>query len=188
MADIPVEKKSGTPWWLWLLGLLVLAALIWLLIGLFNDDEDEADVDLGDDTNQVDPAPVEDVAAAGLITSVATITEADDPVSLAGRQVQLSDMRVSSVLGDSAFYATPEGDDRRFLIALNEVIPSGPDDVEGRYDVTEGQLVDVDGAIRELTREADTWGLTSQQAQEMQNDAIYIRAQSLNIVEEAQGS
>lgn len=29
MATIPVEKKTATPWWLWLLGLLLLALLIW---------------------------------------------------------------------------------------------------------------------------------------------------------------
>lgn len=39
MARIPVEQeRRGTPWWLWVVGLLILAALIWLLIGWFDPD------------------------------------------------------------------------------------------------------------------------------------------------------
>ena len=46
MANIPVEKReSGTPWWLWLLGLLLLALLLWFLIGLFSDDEEVVEAD-----------------------------------------------------------------------------------------------------------------------------------------------
>lgn len=181
MADIPVEKKGGSSWWLWLLGLLVLAALIWLLVELFDDEPDEDDLADETLTEEVEPAPMDE----GPITDVSTIFAAASPAMLAGREVQLSDMRVTSVLGDSAFYATPEGDDRRFLIALNEVIPSPPEGVEGRYDVTEGQMVDVSGHIRELTREADAWNLSDEEADAMQDDAIYIRAQELNIVEDA---
>jgi hypothetical protein len=40
MAEIPVEKKEGSLWWLWLLGALLVGALLfWMLAG---DDDDVA--------------------------------------------------------------------------------------------------------------------------------------------------
>ena len=33
MAEIPVEKKSGMPWWGWLTAALAVLALIWLVFG-----------------------------------------------------------------------------------------------------------------------------------------------------------
>lgn len=40
MADINVERKQRSIW-PWILGLLVLALLIWLLASMFNRDDDE---------------------------------------------------------------------------------------------------------------------------------------------------
>jgi hypothetical protein len=40
MADINVERKQRSIW-PWILGLLVLAVLIWLLASMFNRDDDE---------------------------------------------------------------------------------------------------------------------------------------------------
>lgn len=43
MAQIPVRKKQGVPWWAWLLiGLILLALLLWLLFALLGDDENDA--------------------------------------------------------------------------------------------------------------------------------------------------
>ncbi len=39
MANIPVERKGGTPWWTWLLALLAIIGLIWLVAELFENDE-----------------------------------------------------------------------------------------------------------------------------------------------------
>lgn len=51
MANIPVERTStGTPWWLWLLGLLLLGGLVWLVAELF-DNEPDADEIAGTDDN-----------------------------------------------------------------------------------------------------------------------------------------
>lgn len=51
MANIPVEKTgSGTPWWAWLLGLVLLAGLVWLVAELF-DNEPDADEIAGQDDN-----------------------------------------------------------------------------------------------------------------------------------------
>lgn len=51
MANIPVERTGGgTPWWLWLLGLLLLVGLVWLVAELF-DNEPDADELAGRDDN-----------------------------------------------------------------------------------------------------------------------------------------
>ncbi len=55
MATIPVEKKTGTPWWLWLLGLLLLILLIWFFF-LRNDDEELATTDTTEQTPVATPA------------------------------------------------------------------------------------------------------------------------------------
>lgn len=55
MADIDIERRSGSKWWLWLLGLLLLALLAWALIEWLDDDEAEV-------AAVVDPAPVAPVA------------------------------------------------------------------------------------------------------------------------------
>lgn len=41
MAEIKVEKKNKAPIWPWIIGILILLALIWLLIEAFSDDSDE---------------------------------------------------------------------------------------------------------------------------------------------------
>lgn len=47
MADIPIEKKSsgGTPWWAWVLGLLVLALIVYLIFEFFVAEGAEAELD-----------------------------------------------------------------------------------------------------------------------------------------------
>ena len=50
MAEIPVEKKTGFPWLLALLGLLLLGALLWFLASLGDDDADVVAYDMDDRT------------------------------------------------------------------------------------------------------------------------------------------
>ena len=54
MADINVQKK-GASIWPWILGLLVVARLVWALMGLFG--EDEADVQMTDPAAEVGQVP-----------------------------------------------------------------------------------------------------------------------------------
>ena len=53
MADINVERKQRSIW-PWIVGLLVLALLIWLLASMFNGDDDEGRV--GDEPTVGAPA------------------------------------------------------------------------------------------------------------------------------------
>lgn len=174
MTEIPIERKSsGVPWWVWLLGaLLLIALLFWLLSD--NDREEVAAV-----------APVEQSAvvaapaaeAGGPITDLATLTSAGGLAALVGREVRLSAVPVTSVVGDRTFFVG-EGPQRAFVV-LNEQ-PAPGNDVEGRYNVQQGQMVDVNGVVRRTGDSAlsgdPVEGLPTGQ------DAV-IHAQSLNIVQ-----
>lgn len=41
MAEIPIQKKSGIPPWVWILLLLLLAGLVWFLLAAGDDEVDE---------------------------------------------------------------------------------------------------------------------------------------------------
>ena len=151
MAEIPVEKKGGIPWWVWLLlALLLLALLFWLL----NDDDDEVVVDDTDEAALVadpddDGLPEVTDAAGAVLTSLALIASTSDG-SLEGREVNLTGVRAGSVPEDAGFWLIPaEGgtDQDRVWVVLEEVrTPNTP--IEGRVDVDEGDLVDVVGVMR----------------------------------------
>lgn len=160
MAEIPIERKGGIPWWVWLLlALLVLGLLFWLFAD--NDEaevapvaavETEAPLVVGTDpAATTGEAAAGGTAAAGTITDPATILTAGDRSALAGRQVQLANMRVVSVVGDRTFYVAPSAEapqDQRLFVVLNEQPTPGTPGTEGRYDVTEGQVVTINGVFR----------------------------------------
>lgn len=152
MANIPVERTSSTPWWLWLLGLLLLALLIWFLVGLLGDDEEvvEADpieaIEPAPAVAPVDPAePVDDDAT---ITSLTALDEALEAGN-AGAAVNLTGATVSSLAGDSTFYV---GDGtNRALVVLEDLGESegGPGTgADGAFNVDAGDTVTLRGTVR----------------------------------------
>jgi hypothetical protein len=191
MAKIPVEKDAGGGgWWKWLLGLLLLALIIWMLWSLFDDDDIDVDAATEADLESVEPTET-DQQLETLITDLTTLRAADDRRALVGREVRLTGLHVREVIGDSVFYISPdqnapiEPDNRVLIAGLDEVIPASPPDVEGRYDITEGQTVTLFGSIRAIQQEnPNAWGVTAQEAEEMlQEDQIYVRAQRLEVTD-----
>jgi hypothetical protein len=59
MAEIPVERKSGAPWWLWLIGLLLIIAVLWFWLGRADRDRT-----VGASTPEAATAPASSVANA----------------------------------------------------------------------------------------------------------------------------
>ncbi len=134
MANIPVERTKTTPWWLWLLGLLLLAGLIWFLLEAFDDDDEIVDT-----TEEVVETPI---AAA----------------------LDLSDVWVTRVVGDNTFFVAPtEGGTDETLVYLEEE-PTPGDATEGRYDVTAGQHLAITGSMEATPADLTPWGLTADQA------------------------
>ena len=53
MADLDVEKKKNNDWWKWVLGLILLALILWLIFDNFGNDNEE--LEEVDTTAQVAP-------------------------------------------------------------------------------------------------------------------------------------
>lgn len=165
MAEIPVERKSGMPWWVW----LVLAALaIALLIWIFADDDREAyetaavapvavapvstdpvgTVDPVDNTAAATatgtPPPGAQAGTTGPITDLAALTAGGDMSAMVGRQVNLTAVPVTQMAGDRTFFVG-EGSNRLFVI-LPEGRPGMP--TEDSINVNQGQRVTVSGTIQ----------------------------------------
>lgn len=157
MAEIPVEKKGGIPWWVWLLlALLLLGLLFWL----FADDDEAEIVDpvapVAVETD-VGALPADDaalagaaagtaagVAADGPITDLATIASATDD-SLVGREVRLTNVLAPAVPEDAGFWVG-EGSERVWVVLEEVRTPGTP--IEGRVNVDPGDRVDIIGTLR----------------------------------------
>lgn len=194
MARIPVEKKNGgTPWWAWLLGLLLLAAVIWLLVSLFDGNDEDQALAPADTTAAYNDYDTTEAmgATGGTITSVSTLANGN-ATDLAGRQFRLSDMRVESVQGDQLFWVTPadagagQGTGERYLVSLREQLTPDQPGTEGRYDITEGQILTIHGSVREINEtDASAWGLDDEGLQDLEDRDIYLNATSVDVQEEA---
>jgi len=57
MAEIPIQEKSGSRSWLWLLALAAIALLAWMF--LTNDDRDEVNTVPAAETGALTPAPAD---------------------------------------------------------------------------------------------------------------------------------
>lgn len=192
MAHIPIEKESrGPAWWLWLLGLLAVAALVWLVASLFDDPEPErADLARGE-TERMEPAPLVSAAEARPITSVAEILRTANPTTLVGREVALDSLRVERLAGDSTFFvsaaALPSGD--RLFAVLRRLGESehGPGTgADGVYNIDEDDLTSLTGTIARLEPDdLARWGLTGARAQEVVTDQIYLRIRDVSFTERA---
>ena len=159
MAEIPVEKKGGIPWWVWLLLALLVAALLWWML----DDDDEVE--------QVAAAPYEQVAAppepgavtdtpataaapagaasSGPITDLAAIGGAAASAELVGRQVELNSVPVLEMVSDAGFYIGSNPSDRVYVLLNEQKTPNQPG--EGRVNVNKGQTIGLSGTVRSAT-------------------------------------
>ncbi|CAN5280145.1 hypothetical protein BH23GEM4_BH23GEM4_18020 [soil metagenome] len=115
MADINVERREGANIWPWIIGLIVLALLIWALAEAFG----------GDDEVAVEPVPVENVeplppvaappAVAAIGLPVAAILA--NPASYFGQTVS-GEARVVEVPTDRGFWIEDGG--QRMFVLINE--------------------------------------------------------------------
>lgn len=140
MANIPVERTSGTPWWLLLLGVLLLGLLLWFLIGAFSSDDEVAVVDEVDET---------EVVSAGVA----------DPVAVTA--LDMSNLYVTRVTGDRTFFVAPSEDQAGMetLVILDQNASPGAPGVEGQVDINPGQRVSLTGGRMEPMGDADLAGM-----------------------------
>ena len=141
MAEIPVEKKSGIPAWLWL---LLLAILVALLIWWLTDDDDAEIAAVEEPIIEEEFEPIDDdFAVAGPITTMAGLTALATSV---GNDVDLDNVTVTSLAGDMAFYIG-EGANRTLVVF--DQVPTPGDATEGRYDINAGSVLSLEGEVRQ---------------------------------------
>lgn len=171
MARIPVEQKGGVPWWVWLLGLVILAGVIWLLVEAFENAPNVTRVDPTPEALPPTPLPgaplIEDT-----ITTLDTVLDAGDPQRLVGRTVDVSGVAARQATGDSTYwvYHPEEGAGRRLFVVLDH-----PGMGTG-----EGNNMDVYGTIQPVEEDDPAaWGVTGEDAERLRASQVYIRARSL---------
>ncbi len=144
MAEIPVERKGGIPWWVWLLLLLLAAVLVWFMLVDDNDtDVIENDVAV-EQVEPIDTVDTMDMADTGPITTMDALMAAP-LATMVGREVSFDSIPVESVTGDMAFYVG-ENEANRTYVVFDEV--RTPNMVkEGKVDVNPGSLVKINGRI-----------------------------------------
>ena len=126
MAEIPIEKKSGSKWLWILLALLALALIAWWLLD--NDGDDV--VEYTDETVVADTVPV--------ATSMLVV----------GESVDLDAVEVTELAGDMAFYIEMNGE--RVPVFFDQV-PTPGDATEGEYDINPGSILNIEGEVRSAT-------------------------------------
>ena len=181
MAQIPVERKSGLGWLWVLLGLVLLALLIW-----WATDDDEADlVDgadseiVGEETVGADPVtPPEPVAMEAGI-SIADILAS--PAEYIGRNDFQDEVRVAEVPTDRGFWIEDQG--RRMLAVIIDNPQEQPKDINTgqQLRITEGMVRDatfianlpgapLDADTERLAREQDAYLVVDQSNIEFLSD------------------
>jgi hypothetical protein len=161
MAEIPVERKSGVPWWLWLIGLLLIIAVLWFWLGRSDRDRvggawapeaaeaPTSSVDYAP-KQALDPAaasaPAVDSAAPGAaVTDPGIYAATADKVSLAGRDAAFTGVKVVRIVGPRTFTVAPGGEE--LLVMTDQDLSSGVGS-QGRIDI--GVSVDLKGTFQRL--------------------------------------
>lgn len=184
MANIPVERKGGTPWWTWLLALLAIVGLIWLIAELFDTEPDEDDLAVVDDIDMVDDTALGDGNPELLATAI--FYEAPDRDTYVGQEVVLDSLRVERVIGDSTFTVSAiDGSlDVPKLMVLSQEPSPGVPGIEGQVDINPGQRLELTGTVMRLDGDpANVLGITQAEADAADAGRVYIRANSVDINE-----
>ena len=146
MSTIPVER-TGTPWWVWLLGALLLVALLWWLVSALGDDDDVAVVEQSDPVEVVEePDPVDGVAALPAVEATA---------------LDMSNLYVTRVTGDRTFFVAPSAamTDQETLVILDQNASPDVVGIEGQVDINPGQRVAISAGTMEPLGDADLNGM-----------------------------
>ena len=200
MANIPVRRRGVLPWWAWLLiALVAIAALAWLFIALFGGREGGGVAGTTGTTTTTPaagqpPSPSPQAASpvtkaqaspspAGPITDLTVILNEPNKLSLAGRPIQLSNVRVQDVVGDKTFWVGPS-DTQRLFVFLEED-PGAGKKVDGKVYVNPWQTVALTGEIRRLPSAGEAQQQLEMSPQEFEaasRDQIYLFARSAEVV------
>jgi len=143
MPEISIQQKEGISWWVWLVGLILLALVIWWAIAAFND---------RDRTNT--PATSSTVTGSATteteVLPLATILSS--PAGYVGRTIQ-GVATVSSVVTDRGFWVEQNG--QRMFAVIDESV-GGQSEVA---DINVGQQLRFQGTVEDTARASQLAGV-----------------------------
>ncbi|MBW3637867.1 MAG: hypothetical protein KY445_15600 [Armatimonadetes bacterium] len=125
--------------------------------------------------------PVAGAATAPVKDLVVVVTRPVRP-DLINRRVELSGVKVQSVVGDKTFWVGPSANQRLFVVLEEEKTPNTP--VEGKVDVNAGQTVTMSGTIKKMPAMAEIrnrWTLTDAETAPLKNEPIYLHVDKVQI-------
>ena len=209
MADIPIERKGGIPWWAWLLGLLALLLLLaFLMRGCTdrgavvetNNNDNRAIVNTnGNDnarstsanlnSNQTSDGSGQVKVSNGPMTDVTSFALASDKGSYVGRQAQLTGVEVQRVVSDRAFTVGAKRGEELYVL-LDDSLNAGG--AEHKVVVKPGQRLTLAGPLEkpagsaEVKEEQNKPGahkLNPAEAAEMKNQQAYLHANQIKLAQ-----
>lgn len=169
MADINVERK-GPSIWPWIIGLIVLAVLIWLLTEMFDSDDEVETEPAFEEPVMVEPAP-EPAAPTAMVAALPVAEIADDPVSFEGRTVS-GEATVAEMIDERTFWLEDQG--RRMLVLLDAASPLSLEPGQ-RVRITDARVVDagaLDGVPPAAAQDQDVVLTVGASNIETMNDAL----------------
>lgn len=180
MAQINVERKHSSAWIWWILGLIVLALIIWAVAETMDRDElaENTVAPIGVEeqvpVTPADEVPVLTAEAAGI--PVADILES--PSTWAGRSLT-GEVHVAEVVSDRGFWikdSRNQNADERLFVLLNEV----PGDIK---EINAGQTIQMNDALVYQAENLDQIpGQVDEQARRIvQGEQIVLAVDSLNV-------
>jgi hypothetical protein len=197
MAEIPVRRKSGVPGWMWPLGLIALLLLGALLLRGYSErntvldtntddanlttnrnasitDNSNASADVENSNSRTTTQGVE-TAKGSRVTDVGIYGSTKDKLSLAGRRIDLRNVKVKRVLSDRVFTVT-SGNSEMFAMLDENLDPAGSKKKQTR--MRAGQTVNLGGTFQripsEQIKDARRRDLNARQYAQMKGQRIYL--------------
>lgn len=121
MAQINVERKSSSSWMWWLLGLVIVALLIWAIAEAMDRNREVAAVaPVGTMADRYEAQPVTPGTPemSGMVAGIPLDRIVANPGSWAGQSVS-GEVKVAQVVSDRGFWI--EGQGERLFVLLNEI-------------------------------------------------------------------
>ncbi|WP_432535020.1 hypothetical protein [Kineococcus arenarius] len=204
------EEKRGSRKWLWLLLAAIAAALIlWAILALTGDDEDDVDAVDPQTTASAPVTPTDDestssaspstsatasgdptatatatsdpaataVAGAVLVGGVDVLTSGTDLTTLVGQQVQATEVQVTEVVADEAFYVGPQAG-QTVLVRLPQF--AGADAAESPFTVEQGDVVSFTGSLAEVDDALLSELRNYDPAPDLQVGSVYVQAEQIS--------
>ncbi len=181
MERIPIQRKKGTPAWLWILLLLLVLGLVYFLFFRSTDNSDEwlddttttQTTDTSDLNSPAPPPPGNDTGSGMQeVTDLKPVYSAPDKQTYVGRQVNVQSVQVQKVISDTTFWIGDSPTERMFVTGIRNG--------NATQKLKQGQRISIKGQVERMPDENTRktgWGITDQA--DFTGQDIYLRAQEI---------